>query len=586
MLQYARVVAPYVFLAGVFLAVFALPDAVRLDGVVIVPELGWDSLPDAPTLSLAEKAWSEGRRDVALILADVAASGPRQRQGAQAIRERWEKQLREDRSPEARLLRLGRDRVAEKPGAGSGAGSGAGVGDFVSLSGVGVAEQFQQQPQRDLARQWAEASGVFARSPGLREPALAAGLFPQGEAALALAQALAAAKALSPSLEEALTQGVAALQGLPDVARMEAWRGLLLPCWDLAKETRSWADMGALVGVCDDPRQVSVLASLCALKPGNAAALAQVATVAAADRRALAQELLGLVMRRGQAGLDAMRAILHKGPAGLTFLLTHPEAAARLPLTGPAHGALWGNVVRTWTAFAVDNPAAARWCKLGMLAVTGLALLTLAARQAPSALARWQRAAQARGEVRPLSGRALALGGALLALAVLYYGLNQEDAALGRLAGADVATTAAPAADAAAPAAPAVSGNMWALFVLVFLLSLAAHYWLYWLARTRVQAVLASSEPNARRLALLDNLDIFFDLPMYFGLGCTIFAFLLITISGAESARYVAYTATFIGICNAAGMRVFLLQRARQALLRQGEGCPVPANCLDGGSGA
>jgi len=72
------------------------------------------------------------------------------------------------------------------------------------------------------------------------------------------------------------------------------------------------------------------------------------------------------------------------------------------------------------------------------------------------------------------------------------------------------------------------------------------------------------------KLQRLENLDIFFDLPLYCGLALTIFAFILITAFGAEVSRFLAYAATLVGIIVAVILRVFYLYPLREQLIREG----------------
>ena len=71
----------------------------------------------------------------------------------------------------------------------------------------------------------------------------------------------------------------------------------------------------------------------------------------------------------------------------------------------------------------------------------------------------------------------------------------------------------------------------------------------------------------SEKLRFLKNMDIYFDFPMYAGLGLNIFAFMLITLMNAESARFLAFVSTFIGIGVTVGMRFHLEQRTKEALI-------------------
>ncbi|MFA7160324.1 MAG: hypothetical protein WC299_13570, partial [Kiritimatiellia bacterium] len=73
----------------------------------------------------------------------------------------------------------------------------------------------------------------------------------------------------------------------------------------------------------------------------------------------------------------------------------------------------------------------------------------------------------------------------------------------------------------------------------------------------------------ARKLKRLENMEIFFDLPLYCGLALTILAFILISTFGAGVSRFLAYSSTFIGIILSVVLRVWYVYPLREKLIVQ-----------------
>ena len=91
-----------------------------------------------------------------------------------------------------------------------------------------------------------------------------------------------------------------------------------------------------------------------------------------------------------------------------------------------------------------------------------------------------------------------------------------------------------------------------------------------WMARRKLRDVETDTFADASlKLRRLENLDIFFDLPLYCGLALTIFAFILISTFGAGVSRFLAYSSTFIGIIFAVILRVGHLYPLREKLINQ-----------------
>ena len=72
------------------------------------------------------------------------------------------------------------------------------------------------------------------------------------------------------------------------------------------------------------------------------------------------------------------------------------------------------------------------------------------------------------------------------------------------------------------------------------------------------------------RIALLDNSEIFFDVPLYVGLFGTVSAFLVMTFS-PQSSRLIAYSSTLIGIIFSLVLRLTMQYPLRKKLISEQE---------------
>lgn len=104
--------------------------------------------------------------------------------------------------------------------------------------------------------------------------------------------------------------------------------------------------------------------------------------------------------------------------------------------------------------------------------------------------------------------------------------------------------------------------SMW-IFVFITLLQLIA----FWVGFAVVSGIKNSQDPVKLQLRNLDNAEVFFDVPLYFGLFGTVSAFLVMTFS-PQSSRLIAYSSTLIGIIFSLVLRLTLQYPLRRSLVR------------------
>ena len=104
--------------------------------------------------------------------------------------------------------------------------------------------------------------------------------------------------------------------------------------------------------------------------------------------------------------------------------------------------------------------------------------------------------------------------------------------------------------------------SMW-IFIFITLLQMVA----LWIGYAVVSGIRYSQDPVKLKLRSLDNAEVFFDIPLYFGLFGTVSAFLVMTFS-PQSSRLIAYSSTLIGIIFSLVLRLTLQYPLRKKLVR------------------
>ncbi|MCX6998084.1 MAG: hypothetical protein NTV49_13630 [Kiritimatiellaeota bacterium] len=548
-MKFIRVLA-MVCLGGAVFAILQLPDPLSDR-----PETAYVRLPDYDFSAAAAADWKAGRRSAALLLADVGLEQPvAGRAEARRLREDYRAELQKDKSPLGALQVLG---LGPEPG---------GVNWFESLAGNSVADFFVYGG--GLAAGATTEQDALLRL--LRETQPVAAAFPAAAPALQLIGTARLTKALNPRLAQQLTEALqfaraTANSGLALAAVQES----VMPVYQLARQCKSWAEFALLLNSAESVDQVKMLTRMASAAPRSARKLAQILAVSDAQEGDLAARGIGFVMQQGVKGLDSLHAALRKGPAGLALVLNHPAlpvpALNKLrpsasPLLGAAGNLWWLDQLQWLGALAV-------WGKYLVVALLCGAIMAL--------LLPWRLFRDKFVNVTPLANapaervRGIYWSGIALAAVALSLLLLLPA----------VAPTSSPAGEAAGPGGGAGPGGAASgfleqnqtvslLILLVVILIVQGTCW--WLARRKLREIEQDGAADAAlKLKRLENLDIFFDLPLYCGLALTILAFILITTFGAGVSRFLAYAATFVGIVFSVILRVGHLYPLREKLLNQ-----------------
>lgn len=523
-----------ILIVGVLLfMVMRLPDSPSRD------EGGFANIPAADFRRLAAAQWQTDQPGRAVLLLNYSIENDLpDAEACAGARDGYLAVMRSDRTLKGRLAEFGLDQLRE------------GAGDFAGLSGATVAD-------------WVVAEGTQTSATDddfgaqLEVARKLTELFPPAAPALRLADAAWRGGILRSGLKLQLARALQVACDSESSGAIVAVQETIMPLLQLARQCRTWAEYTTLLERADSVDQVKLLARMASLTPLNSGRLARPLIVAEADNRSdLIAQIMDFAARRGQIGLDALDIALRRGTSGLEYLLQHPDmpvavlAATRPDAWPPAE---WRVAWRKWVQHVGWPALAVKFAVLSLLCFAVLICLL-----PPSLLSSTDGTARRGGWYWPVSLAAGLAVGALLMLS----GRNASPATQPGLSGGGLegVTAVSTSFDLSRMAS-------WLVILTAILLAQGA---CWELARRKIRAVTDDQKSSpALKLKQLENLDIFFDLPLYTGLAMTILAFILISILGAGVSRFLAYASTFVGILFAVALRIGYLYPLREKLLSQ-----------------
>lgn len=540
-----------------------LPDPFSTDMDELAAQQEYEALPDADLRSIAELEWEAGRKETALtILSYIIEENMGDAVGARLLMEEYRFEILEDQSAFGRFRAGAYGFVTGK------------VEDMSSLAGSSVADFIIYGDIRDLLRELVFEDDTDEIVVALSAAGIVTTVFPPAEGAVTATKALKKASVLSAPMTDLLKKRLKGFKDLGRAGMLERIKDNFLPFWDLAKHSKSWGEFTTMVRHCQNLEQVKFLSKLASLNTGNGRKLSQIFAVADSQgirgpAQALGKQVMSVpigsgkqpmtiaveamkhLQGYGQKGMDQLYAALRKGPAGVRFVAAYPTFTARTLKNVKKGGNLGLNAVHDqWNRLMVKHRAMAALVKYGMAGVlfliAGLQLIP----KPTSGNPRWKSAVWG----------AVAVS-ALLVFAILIYNQHRGSAPQWSEPFPSI-QTGGPAMD--------ISGyepNMSLILMIVLVFNVFAYGLVYLKTTAKLRDIDQHPIPAADKLLLLETLEIYFDLPMYIGLALTIGAFLLITLMNAESARIFAYVSALCGIGVTTCMRVFILQKKKEALL-------------------
>ena len=343
-----------------------------------------------------------------------------------------------------------------------------------------------------------------------------------------------------------------------------------MPVYQLARQCKTWAEFDVLLRNSGSVDQVKALTRIASGSPHSARRLAQVLVVAGAQGQEASARALGFILQHGAKGFDALHAALRRGPAGVALLAKHPALpVAQLNTIRRASPFLFGESgFAWWRAQQANFGWGATCCKYAAIAVLcGIIFVLLLPRQL------------FREKFLPVTPLAHAsaehadhIYWSIIALAAIAVCLMLVLPAVTPAGGADESAGGVPGGTGSLPATTGsfLEKNQALSLVILLAVILIVQGACLWVARRKIREIEQDAAAEAAlKLRRLENLDIFFDLPLYCGLALTIFAFILISTFGAGVSRFLAYSSTFIGIVFAVILRVGHLYPLREKLINQ-----------------
>jgi hypothetical protein len=533
-----------VILFGALIVVVQLADS-PLD----TPSAEYRRLPDVSLPHMADAELAAGRSSSALLMLDYASeNNSPDKQKAVDARQKVFAQLAGQNTPASRLKATGW-------------AAALGGNSFENLAGTTVADAAQYGDIADLARQGGLEGNRDGFINALNGLAGMANVFPPAEGAITLIKAARVAGAINEPLTVQLTQMLNLMQSDPKSGiAVEKFRDNFMPIFELARHCRTWGEFETILRQANSPDQLKVLTKMASMSPGASKELGQVLAVASADGRTAASMSIDFIMRQGFKGLDALRAAIGKGADGLKYVAEHPglnpQALAKLT---KAPSPL-GSVREVYQALRYQYGTGVSAVKYALIAALCgvLVLVVVPGRYLEKLIARPGSAIAAPSPAHFLLS-ALAVGAVL---SVLVYLLS-----LATRPAVEPSAVAAVVGEAGAPVTMGTADNAF-LSGTVVLFSLVVHVVVWFFVRGKIRRVEDDeSAPAELRLKRLENLDIFFDLPLFMGLALTVIALILIALNAGMS-RLFAYTSTVVGILSAVSLRIRYLYPLKERLIQ------------------
>jgi hypothetical protein len=547
------------FLIG--LVVWFLPTGKQLD---LSDQLA--ALPDDDLRSRAEKFWNRGQEESAMIILDYMVDQEMgDKAAAMQLREDYLRKLQQDKTLVGRLKSAGWGLVSGE------------VSNWESLAGSTVGDLVVYGDLRDLFREIVLEDNADKFVVTLSTLGLATTLFPPADPAVSIVKALKKTGDLAEPMIAQLGKVAKAVKATSDNGRkIEHLKEGLLPFYNLSKHTKTWADYATLIKHADSLDQVKAITKIAAHQPGNGRKLSQILTVAADGGIDGGKRAIDVIMTHGQKGMDSLYAAIRKGPKGTRFLAKHPTLAARgiknLSKVGTwlSHESIdWLRKLGAWATLLKAGVLAGLTAALCWLLVPRRILLLVPRWILQRILPRNKTSTSSPSSSPPSavirflgSPASFVIGaaGLVFIFILLQPGLGGDPAPPG-------------AAMGGYPGAYAPSGNPASsplLSPLMVVLSLGVQFAIWVFVRNKLDDIDRPGDSSRLQLKRLDNLDTFFDLPLYAGLALTIVSFILITYNPGVS-RLLAYTSTVIGIIVAVALRVFKVHPLKERLVKQSE---------------
>ena len=532
-------------LIAVLVVLFQLPDPLRRDTRLTT----FESLPDADLRAMAETEWYNGRRGTAISLVDyIIENDLPDTPGARALKENYLAIMQSDATPLGKVKSFGYGALTGN------------VDSFESLAGSAVADLVAYGDFRDIVREVCVEDQADTFIVILSGVGIATTLFPEAEPAITLLKVAKRTGALTEPMVRHILEAVTYIKSAPPPAAIAKAQDIFVPVVQLAKRCQTWNEFETILKCASHPEQLKVLTKMVSTSPQNTKKLTQILSVVWQERKENAGKTIDFLMAQGQKGMDSLYGALRKGPKGIQFLIDHPTFFARSTKNVKKSGNLgWNHVQDLWGEFSVNNRLFATLLKFGLAGILLSIIVWQLLRIVPMEHLCLRGQSNVKSSPKNWKNVLIGIGsGGLFALIMFFLSRQSESISLNGLA-----------LHGGEPPLAGIPGSSTDGFsmALMFSVIVAAQLGCYALAFTKIKQLSGDASSDVMKLKRLENLDIFFDLPLYCGLA--IFSFILISSFGASVARFLAYSSTLVGIIVAVIIRVYLLYPIRESLIKE-----------------
>lgn len=540
---------------------FQLPSVLSNGSAVFMDELA--NLPDADLRAEAEEFAARGDYTSAIGLLDyIIEQNLPDKFAAEQKREEYLQEIEKKDSPLGRLYRVA-----------YGFGTGR-VEDVESLLGSTAGDLFLWGDIRDLVNQVVFEDKTDPLIVTLSAIGVGITVFPQADVVASLAKAARKCGAFSISMMEIFKKFSSSMK-FTEIVKLEKFREIFMPIYELCKNSKTWTHFTSMLRACNNIVHVKTLTKISASAPKNAEALGQIFAAAFKLGPVKGTQIIEFFNNYGQKGLERMHQVLRKGARGIDMLLRNPWAGkgtiTKGVLTMTKSMKLLEKAFPLPMKYAKElilkYPMMARFAKYSLFGCIVLSIigtwggLLKNFRQKPRDKADDILARSPSAGIK-ISFILIALVLSASGLLAFFTPNIPVDTALAENYGHYVEDS---------NTANTFSFRLLITLTVVISILLFIYHKLYRRTEILVKQILAKKISSNEKLTLLKNLDIYFDLPLYIGLGVTILGFIIITLGGLVEARAIAYTATLLGIISAVLMRLKLLKPAQDTLVETKE---------------
>jgi hypothetical protein len=548
-----------IILFSLIILILQFPDSIRGDS-----SFEYMRIPDRDLCENATALWNSEQRAAAIYVLDyiIEAQLP-QTERAIGLREGYMAALLEERTPQGKLASLGLEKNI-------------GMNLFEALRGVSVADF----ASRGLLNQLADSEEIKRSTDPLLQAANSSAntitLYPASEPAWTLLKVARLTGAMNETLASQMTDFLNYIKNLPNPSQtITAIQDNIMPLYQFARKCKSWAEFSTILKYASSVDQLKVLTAVVSSSPKRAKQLTAILIVAGNIENGT--YAISRILQQGTSAIDLQWYTLRKGKEGLLYVLKNPNFTIRNAMKD----------IPAWKSWLYKTGLFNQWQKIGeqygvfsvvikYACLFVLIVLLLRALFSPAIFTRIT--ATAEDETRHSNSAAYWTGVLFVSLAICVLLIAPFLASMpskGKQEGSiETASSYVENAPAVQHPSRTIEGsgtaehhNAFLIVVLVPIIVIAQG--ICWLAARRRLKIIEDDFISSVQLKLkrLDNMEIFFDLPLYCGLAITIFAFILISTFGIGISRFLAYSSTFIGIVLTVILRIGYLYPLREKLM-------------------